>query len=175
MVRLGVGVALALVASVGWSRERLGPVDTLLAAPGDLAFAVQFENESGGDQLRLQGTVTATSATAVEVHHGACALHVRLYAAPDRTGSVAWDSKRDRRYYKGTGGAVALVVCPDVLYMSRVSRSQPLATAEMRLSADQLPDTVPDGTYYASASIILDAPQLESSEMPAGLLVVRRQ
>jgi hypothetical protein len=102
-------------------------------------------------------------------------LRVRLYTSPDRSGTIVWDSARDRRYSKGTGGAVALMVCADVLYMSRVSHSQPLATAGMRLSSDDLPDTVPDGTYYATASIILDAPRMELSEMPTGTLVVRRR
>src|SRR6266542_7149205 len=122
--------ALVLVAAVSWSWE---PPP---AEPEDLRFTVAVENV--GTELQLRGTVGTTRIFPREVAYGACALRVRLYRAPDRTGPVVWDSSG------------RLCIMP--LYMRPISRLLPSSTMPhwtTRVSPSELPSDAAEGTYYA--------------------------
>jgi hypothetical protein len=87
-----------------------------------------------------------------------------LYRTADRQGDVAWDSH---------GPAP---VCRSIRHVAVVSAAKSVSLpSAARVSGNTLSAEIPDGTYFATASIWLSAPSMWSSEIPAGLLVVRRQ
>jgi hypothetical protein len=150
--------ALAVVATASCGSMDLPPVQ-----PEDLRFTVAGENDVTG--LQVRGTVGTTRILPREVAFGACGLRVRLYRAPDRTGPVVWASHRSGR------------LCIMPLYTGPMSRIQPSSTMPRwttHVSPSDLPADATEGTYYATASIELSVPRMESKEIPAGTLVVRR-
>jgi hypothetical protein len=121
------------------------------------AFATSAENV-----LRVQGTVTSTQLLGGRIEYGACSTQIRLYSTPERSGPAVWE---------GTGGG-----CRPYLKLEGMSFYASISAPEFAAEAyaGQLPTSVRDGTYYATATIGLVTPRVKSAEIPAGVLVVRR-
>jgi hypothetical protein len=150
--------ALTALAATSCGSMNLPP-----ANPEDLRFTVTVENDTNG--LQVRGTVGTTRILPSEVAFGACGLRVRLYRAPDRTGPVIWDSERSGQ------------LCIMPLYGGPISRLLPSSRMPhwtTHVGPSDLPASAAEGAYYATASIQLNVPRMESNEIPAGTLVVRR-
>jgi hypothetical protein len=119
---------------------------------------------SAENVLRVQGTVTSTQFLGGRIEYGECSTQIRLYSTPERSGPAVWE---------GAGRGA----CRLYLRSEGMSFYAPSSAPEFAVSvyAGQLPASVRDGTYYATATIGLVKPSMKSAEIPAGVLVVRRQ
>lgn len=171
-MRLGA-VLVVLAAGVASADE------PRLAGPDDLRFNVVA---TSGEVLRVKARVTNEQEDPVLIAFGACSMAVRLYRTADRSGAAVWDSAKAAR------------PCPPYLVRRVVDPKASLSARELaltlsahdlppasprkftlRFSGRDLPESVKDGTYFASVVVRMAEPRMKSSELPAGKLVVRRR
>jgi hypothetical protein len=159
VLNLGLPVAvLALLAGA----EGQPPLAAPQARPGDLQVSVTAENV--GTALVVKGTIKNKRSKPVTVGRGACFSHnvrIRLYRSPDRKAPAAWENPQE--------------ICVLMLLVTGIPPHGSISPPQMagEVSGGSLPDSVPDGTYFATADFHL-AGGLESGELAAGSIVVAR-
>ncbi|MBA2244306.1 MAG: hypothetical protein H0W11_05085 [Gemmatimonadetes bacterium] len=113
-------------------------------------------------QLRTEVTVTNTSSQRVRLEYGHCALSIRAYRTPERSGRPAWDERLLGR------------PCPAYLAGSTLRPGESVSPSQFRSSIpvrEILGDSLPEGGYYFSASLALN---WQMATMPAGEGELRR-
>ena len=172
MRRIGLGLAcLALAASAPAAEQPDVPDEYLLltsprAQPHNLRFTVAVENVD--QRLVVKGSIHNTRAEHVTVGLGACFAHdvrVRLYGTPERQPPAIWDSD-DISAVCRMSLLVALIE-PGGLISPNVLQGE--------ISGRALPKSVPDGTYFATATIRLAEPRTTSGELAAGSIAVEHR
>jgi hypothetical protein len=160
MAAMHVGLVIALAAMAA----EPDVLDATPAAPSELRFSVAAKKVRDGKVL-LQATVKNIGSKTVKVAYGMCFSNnvlVRLYRTPDRKPPAVWDSEA-----RWAPCRLARLVGP-------IGPKRSISPRELagEVDARGVPD---DGTYYATATIRLDEPKMESPELPAGTLVVHRR
>ncbi len=113
-------------------------------------------------QLRTEVTVTNTSNRRVRIEYGHCALSIRAYRTPERSGKPAWDERRLGR------------PCPLYLAGNTLRPGESISPSQFRSSIpvpEILGDSLPEGRYYFSANLELNG---QMAAIPAGEGELRR-
>jgi hypothetical protein len=145
--------------------------ETLEIPAGELELSNRLEGFAYRASTRLVGTtlhatasITNTTSQPVYLEYGDCALSVRAYRTPDRTGEPAWRSEF-RAPWDGYGG----YDCLAYLATATVAPGATFQPREFQLTVpliEILGDSLPDGQYYFSASLRLNFAR--TAEFPAG-------
>jgi hypothetical protein len=117
-----------------------------------------------GTELRAASSVTNTTSRAIYLEYGACALRLRAYRSPARSGAPVWRSER-RGPWERRGG----YACPAYLKTGALAPGATLQSREFRLRVpliEILGDSLLDGRYYFSAIVRLN--HGHTREIPSG-------
>jgi hypothetical protein len=174
-MRLGAAAFLLVTSVVAFADEsahelrRADPAEPDLslwsqskpAESDNLRFRVATENVE--HRLVVKGSVQSTRPTPVRIGYGACFSHnvrVRLYRTPGRSPPAVWENPSE--------------LCTMQLIIEIISAQRSASPRQLQgeISGHGLPDSVPAGTYYATAQIRLAEPRMISEEIAAGAIVV---
>jgi hypothetical protein len=105
-------------------------------------------------QLRAWTVITNHGSRSVTFDHGACALQIRLWGEPSRTGAPAWRSEF-RQPVRRRGDRPSMYGCPGVLIHRTLP---PMDTAAFQLHVppgEVLADSLPEGRYWVGVELKL--------------------
>lgn len=118
----------------------------------------------GSGVLRAEASVTNTTPRPIHIEYGACALRIRGYRNPERTGRPAFDSDRRAPYEETFAYG-----CPAYGAQATIQPGQTFSPGEFR---NQLPviellgDSLPNAQYHLAASLEING--VRTPEFPAG-------
>ena len=131
-------------------------------AVGDFQYTATNGGANVWGPLEVQVTVTATNTTdhtaILDVLGGNCAVLIRIFQKPDRSGTPVYDAAKGAECYVKP---VRERVAPHESYKAQSGRYGP--------GID-----IPAGRYYLSALIVPADREKSRIEIPAGDFVVRR-
>jgi hypothetical protein len=140
------------------------PAGELDLSNGLEGFAYRASTRLVGTTLHTTTSITNTTSRPVYLEYGDCALSVRAYRTPDRTGEPAWRSE-----FRASWAGGSQYVCLSYGATATVAPGATFQPREFQLTVpliEILGDSLPDGRYYFSASLRLNFAR--TPEFPAG-------
>jgi hypothetical protein len=154
---------LILTACVRHTNANPAPSSNKAVSVGDFQYTATNGGANVWGPLEVQVTVTATNSTnkpaSLDVLGGNCAVLIRIFRKPDRSGQPLYDAASGAECYVKP---VHQRLAPHASYTVQSGRYGP--------GID-----IPPGRYYLSALIIPADREKTRIEIPAGDFVVRRQ
>jgi hypothetical protein len=155
-------VCLLALACHGHAPAGVAPKAPASLTVGDFAYTASNSGPNVFGPLEVQVTVKATNVTDkpanIDVLGGNCAVMIKIFETPTRTGKPIYDASSGAECYVKP---VHQKVAPHEAYTAQSGRYGPNIE-------------VPSGHYYLSALIIPADPEQKHIEVPAGDIVVRR-
>jgi hypothetical protein len=138
-----------------------GALDTT-SGLGDLTYVAKVDIVDS--MIRASVSIANRSRAPISVDYGACALSLRAYRNPWRTGAPAWRSEL-RAPWNGFGG----YACPGYRARRTLAPGETFSPREFQFSGpliELLGDSLPDGRYWFAATLRLNRRNVP--EFPAG-------
>jgi hypothetical protein len=121
------------------------------------------------DSLGVTASVTNTTSRPIYVEYGACALSLRAYRTPDRSGEPVWRSE-----FRASWRGGSTYVCLAYGASATIAPGATFQAREFRLAVpliEVVGDSLPNGRYYFSATLNLNFAR--TPEFPAGTADIR--
>jgi hypothetical protein len=123
-------------------------------------------------QLESKATVTNPTRRPIHIEFGACALQIRAYRTPERSGSPVWYSER-RQPADGSGS----YGCPAYLAMHTLAPGESFSPPEFKERIpirEILADSLPNGRYFFTGRLELNSLPTAEFKIGEAALTMRR-